>query len=110
MSYPDLSRSLEVKSKHNRKTYSSINIKSQESLCKIRNYIYLLTCQNCGIEYVVESITPVNLGINIHSKGKSGCELSINRYENICKGACFSIHILEKLGDGLINGQQDFAV
>ena len=49
--------------------------------------------------------------MNIRRKDKSGCLHSINHYKNVCKGACFSIHILEKLeGDGFINDQQDFAV
>ena len=49
--------------------------------------------------------------MNIHQKGKSGCEHSINYYKNACKGAGLSIHILEKLeGDGSINGHRDFAV
>ena len=44
--------------------------------------------------------------MNIHRKGKSGCQQSINHYKNVCKGASFSIHILEKLGgDGFINSQ-----
>ena len=66
-----------------------MNIKSYEIHCKIKNYIYLLTCKNCIIQYVGESITPVNLIINIHRKGKSGCEHSINHYKNVCKGASF---------------------
>ena len=75
------------------------------------NYIYFVTCKNCGIQYVGESIAPVNLGMNINRKGKSGCKLSINHHKNVCKGTSFSIHILEKLeGDGSINGQQDFGV
>ena len=49
--------------------------------------------------------------MNIHRKGRSGSEHSINHYKNTCKGASFFIHILEKLeGDGFINGQRDFAV
>ena len=39
--------------------------------------------------------------MSFHRKGKSGCENSISNYKNVCKGASFSIHILEKLeGDG----------
>ena len=86
----------------------SININSHKIHCKIRNYIYLLTCKICGIQHVGESITPVNLRMNIHRICKSGCEHSINHYKNICKGASFSIHILER--DGFINGQRDFAL
>ena len=74
----DLSRSAEGKSNITGRAYSSINIKSQEIHCKIRNCIYLLTCKNCGILYIGESIAPVNVRINIHGKGKSGCELCIS--------------------------------
>ena len=49
--------------------------------CKIRSDMYLLTCKNCGIQCVGESITPVNARMNIHRKGKSSCEYSINRYK-----------------------------
>ena len=86
LSCPDLSRSLEAKSNITGRTHSSINIKSHEIHCEIRNYNYLLTCKICGIQYVSESITPVNLRMNVHRKGKSGCEHSINHYKNICKG------------------------
>ena len=49
--------------------------------------------------------------MSINRKGKSGCEHSINHYKSVCKGASFSIHILEKLeGDDFTNGQRDFAV
>ena len=107
----DLSRSLEVRSKITGRSYSSINIKSHEIQCKIRNYIYLLTCKSCSIQFVGESITAVNLRMNIHGKGKSGCEHSINHYKNVCKCASFFIHILEKIEeDGFINGQRGFAV
>ena len=48
---------------------------------------------------------------NIHRKGKIGYEHSIIHYKSICKGASFSINILEKLeGNGFINDQRDFAV
>ena len=35
---------------------------------------------------------------------------SCNHNKTFCKSASFSNQILEKLGDGFINGQQDFAV
>ena len=52
LSCPDLSRSLEVKPNITGRTYTSINIKSHEIHCKIRNSIYLLTCKSYGIQYV----------------------------------------------------------
>ena len=45
--------------------YFSIDIKLNEVHCKLQNYTYLLTCTHCGIQYVVESITPLNLRKNI---------------------------------------------
>ena len=111
LSCPDLLLSLEVKSNITGRTYSSINIKSHETQCKIRNYIYLLILKNCGIYYVTKSIAQANLRLNIYREGKSGCEHSINHYKNVCECASFSIQLLEKLeGDGFINGQRDFAV
>ena len=71
-------------------------------------YLYL---RCCGILYVGESITPVNVRMNIHWKVKSCSEHSINHYKSVCKGASSSIHILEKLeGDGFMNGRRDFSV
>ena len=83
---------------------------SHEIHCKIRNCIYLITFKNCRVQYVAETITPVNLRMNIHQKGKSVCEHCVNHYKNVCKGASFSIQVFEKLDvDNLINGQRDFA-
>ena len=63
------------------------------------------------MQYDSESITLANLRMHIHRKGKSGCEHFVIHYKNVCKGASFAIHILEKLeGDGFINGQRDFSV
>ena len=107
LSFPDLSHSLQVKSNIIGRTYTPISIKSDEIHCTIRNYFYLFTCKNCGIQYVGQSTTTVYLRMNIHQKGKSGCKLSINHYKNVYRGASFSIHILEKPGDGFRNDQWD---
>ena len=49
--------------------------------------------------------------MNIHRKGKSGCEISINHYTNVCPNSSFSIQILEKLpGNGYKNGARDKAI
>ena len=64
---------------------------------KPQKYIYLLPCTHCGIQYVGESITPLNLRMNFHRKGKSECEISIDHYRNICKNATFWIQFIEKL-------------
>ena len=53
--------------------HSTIDIKRDEVHCKLQNCVYLLTCTNSGIEYIGESITPLNLRINIRRSGKSEC-------------------------------------
>ena len=76
--------------------------------CKLQNYIYLLTCLSCHIQYVGESVVNVNLRMNVHRKGKSGCEICIDHFKNVCPGSSFSIQILEKLpGNGYLNGNLD---
>jgi len=63
------------------------------------------------VQYVGESVIPVNKRMNIHRKGKSGCEIAIDHYKNVCPGATFSVQILEKLpGNGYKNGKVDPAM
>ena len=88
--------------------YSAIDIEPIMVHCKIHNYIYLLSCSSCKIQYVGESVINVNLRMNIHRRGKSGCEICINHFKNVCPGSTFTIQILEKLpGNGYINGIVD---
>ena len=51
---------------------------------ELRNYIYLLTSTDSGVQYVGENIKPLNKRMNIHRKGKLGCEIPINNYKNFC--------------------------
>ena len=68
----------------------------------------MLTCLLCNVQYVGESVVPVNLRMNIHRKGKTGCEVLIDHFSNVCPGSSFSIQILEKLpGNGYTNGIVD---
>ena len=49
--------------------------------------------------------------MNIHRRGKSGCEILIDHFKNVCPGATFTILILEVLpGDGYVNGKIDPAM
>ena len=92
-----LIRENQVVSNTTGRKYFSTDVKPDEVHCKLQNYIYLQTCTHCGIQYVGESITPLNLRVNNHRIGKSECEISIYRYRNICKNATFSIQVIEKL-------------
>jgi len=49
--------------------------------------------------------------MNIHRKAKSGCEIAIDHFKNVCPGANFTTLILEKLpGNGYKNGTRDLAM
>ena len=74
-------------------------------------YIYVHQCSSCFVQYVGESVRPLNLRMNIHRTSKSGCQISIDHYKDVCPGATFSIQILEVLpGDGYLNGKIDPAM
>ena len=108
MTCPSLTRNSKVTSYVTGRTYSIRDIESSQIHCKLQNYVYMLTCSSCGVQYVGESIVPVNLRMNIHRKGKSGCEILINHFSNVCPGKNFCIDILEKLpGDGYKDGTID---
>ena len=90
------------------RTYQTINNVNKRITCKLQNYVYLLTCKCCFVQYVGESVTPLHLRINIHRKGKSGCEILINHFHNTCPNSSFTIQILEVLpGNGYKNGSLD---
>ena len=60
------------------------------------NFKTISTCTSCSIQYAGESITPLNLRMNIQGRGKSGYEISIDHYKNVCKNARFLFQIIEK--------------
>ena len=108
MTCPSLTRNPFVTCFVTGRIYSIRDIQPSQLHCKLQNYVYLLTCLSCGVQYVGESIVPVNLRMNIHRRGKTGCEILIDHFSNICPGAEFSIDILEKLpGDGYKDGAID---
>ena len=105
---PALIKSSEIISYSTGRTYYVVDIEPHQVHCKLRNYIYLLTCLCCNVQYVGESVIFVNLRMNIHRKGKTGCEILIDHFTNVCPGSSFSIQILEKLpGNGYANGAID---
>ena len=61
--------------------------------------------------YLGESIKPLNKRMNIHRKGKSRFEISINHYKNVCKKIFFIIQIIKKLpGNSSKNGSIDLKI
>ena len=108
LSCPDIVRSYTFVCNSTGRIHSTINIKPHEVRCKMRNYIYLLTCKTCGIQYVGESTIPINKRMNIHRSPDSACAHFANHYQNVCGDSSFSIQVIEKLdGTGFKNGARD---
>ena len=108
LSCPDLLRFKHFVSFTTGRKFVVVDLDPLKTTCKLQNYIYLLTCSCCGVQYVGESIVPVNKRMNIHRTAKSGCKYFIDHFTNVCPGATFSIHIIEKLeGNGYLNGVID---
>ena len=91
LSCPALIREKEIKSFITGRKYTVLDIDPNLITCKLQNYIYLLTCLSCYVQYVGESVICVNKRMNIHRRAKSGCTKFINHYTNVCPGASFSI-------------------
>ena len=105
---PDLKINQEIKSTNTFRVFQTINPTGKRITCKLQNYVYLLTCKKCFVQYVGESAIPLHKRINIHRKGKSGCEVLINHFNHTCPNSSFFIQILEVLpGNGYLNGAFD---
>ena len=76
--------------------------------CNSANVIYLITCQRCRLQYVGETIQPLRGRIGSHFSSMNHPDkdhtcriLSDHFHHGHCKGAQFSVNIVEKLpGDG----------
>ena len=77
--------------------YFVIEIIISKVNCKLRNYIYLLTCNDGRVQYVGESLAPLNKTMNIYRKEKPGCEILVNHCKNVCENASFTIQNVQKL-------------
>ena len=108
MTCPDLKINDKISSSVTSRVYEHINDTDKSISCKLQNYVYMLTCKSCFVQYVGESAIPLHKRINIHRRGKSGCEVLINHFTNVCPNSSFTIQILEVLpGNGYKNGALD---
>ena len=72
--------------------------------CNTANVIYLITCNNCSLQYVGETVQKINGRFTSHRQGikfpeKHGtCRILSGHFnKGSCKGAAFSVQILEKI-------------
>ena len=76
--------------------------------CKTSNLIYLITCRKCKLQYVGETCQLLRDRIYGHVTGFNNpgtdnhCRILTEHFsQGFCKGATFTVHIIEKLqGDG----------
>ena len=76
--------------------------------CQARNLVYLITCRNCGLQYVGETVQTLaerfgKYRFELKSPEKSGrCRIFVKHFtKGLCKGAEYSVQIIEKLeGNG----------
>ena len=75
--------------------------------CHSTNVVYLLTCNNCALQYVGETVCALSERLSGHTttirdlaKGQvHGCKRLPEHFNNgNCKGSDFTVRILEKLG------------
>ena len=82
------------------KKYLLINHTRENINCHTQNIVYLLTCNECNIQYVGETIQPFNERLNGHRTSKVGCQHIIN-HKSICASHSYTYQVLEKLpGNG----------
>ena len=85
-------------------------IPNQESFldCKCSNVIYLLTCRKCKLQYVGETAQMLRERIGKHAssikhpENENTCRILAEHFsQGFCRGATFSVNIIEKLpGNG----------
>ena len=83
--------------------------------CSSTNVIYLITCKSCYLQYVGETVQPLNRRIGKHMLGikhpekHDGCPILTEHFtQGLCNGSHFTVQIIEKLnGDGRLNYRLD---
>ena len=91
--------------------YNCIILSGVEVSCKSSNLIYLLSCNNCKLQYVGQTAQPLHKRANGHPSGKlgqTGCKLlteHMNSYP--CSGYGFSVQVLQIfLGTGRMDSNE----
>ena len=72
--------------------------------CHSSDVIYLITCEQCFLQYVGETVQKLNERFNLHKTGfrhpkKHGhCRILSEHFnQGLCKGATYKVQILEKI-------------
>ena len=95
----------EIKSSSTMRIYKAVLPTGTEKLtCHSSNLVYLLTCSNCGLQYVGETAQQLNARFNGHRVGMKNpkkygtCKILSNHFnKGVCKGSHYNVQIIEKL-------------
>jgi hypothetical protein len=110
-----LVKSKRVKSSNSGREYECI-FETTEAHCHSVNLIYLITCENCQLQYVGQTVQQLSDRMNQHRSGKlgtTGCKVLTEHFKSHpCNGYSFSVQILQTLpGTGRNEyGIEDLAV
>ena len=83
------------KSNPTQKNYNILNHSRENVTCHTQHVIYLLSCNQCYVQYIGETTFPLHKRINDHKKGKSGSQYVVKYIKDVCIGASFSVQIIE---------------
>ena len=94
----------EFKSSCTMRSYKAVLPRGTDKLtCHSSNLVYLLTCSNCGLQYVGETAQQLNARFNGHRVGMKNpkkygtCKILSNHFnKGVCKGSNYSVQIIEK--------------
>jgi hypothetical protein len=97
---PQLVKSSKVKSTNSGREYDCI-FETEEADCHSVNLIYLITCDNCKLQYVGQTVQHLNLRMNQHrggTLGSTGCRVLTEHIKSYpCNGYGFSVQIIQTL-------------
>ena len=91
--------------------YDCIIPPGSEVNCKSSNLIYLLSCNNCKLQYVGQTVQPLHKRANGHRSGRlgqTGCKLLTEHMQTFpCSGYSFSVQVLQFLtGTGRLGSNE----
>lgn len=58
-----------------------------------------LSCEDCGTQYVGKGANKLQICMNLHRRGKTGCQDITEHFKSCCKGKAHSIQVIEALAD-----------
>ena len=71
------------------KYFNIVNHSRENITCRTQNAIYILSCNQCNVQYVGGTILPLYQRIDLLRRSKSGCQYGIKHFKDVCVAASF---------------------